>query len=153
MEDPRQCKVDVSTLTGLSAAQQAALKTIYAPTRAGSEIVFPGQPFGGEGEAAGWPAWISGATPRDGQPAAPSLRYAFGTQLFKYLVFSDPEWDYRRYDLSTWKKDTARIAADHQRDQPRPRRVQVEGAQAACSGTAGRMPGCRRSARSSTTRA
>ena len=109
MEDPRQCKVDVSTLTGLTAAQQAALKAIYAPTRAGGDVVFPGQPFGGEGDQAGWPAWISGAAPREGQAAAPSARYAFGTQLFKYLVFGDPEWDYRRYDLSTWKKDTAHI--------------------------------------------
>ena len=56
--------------------------------------MFPGQPFGGEGELAGWPAWISGAAPREGQPAAPSLRFAFGTQLFKYLVFNDPDWDY-----------------------------------------------------------
>src|SRR5712692_9484861 len=77
MDDPRQCKVDVATLTGLSAAQQAALKTIYAPTRAGRETVFPGQPFGGEGELAGWPAWISGAPPRPGQPPVPSLRFAF----------------------------------------------------------------------------
>ena len=46
-----------------------------------------------------------------GQPAAPSARYAFGTQLFKYLVFGDPEWDYRRYDLSTFQKDTAHVAA------------------------------------------
>src|SRR3954452_10048870 len=69
MEDPRQCKVDVSTLTGLSTAQIAALKAIYAPTRAGGEVVFPGQPFGGEGEQAGWPAWISGMPPASGQPA------------------------------------------------------------------------------------
>lgn len=111
MEDPRQCKVDVSTITGLSAAQQAALKTIYAPTRAGNETVFPGQPFGGEGEAAGWPLWISGAAARPGQPPAPSLRFAFGTQLFKYLVFGNPDWDYRTYDLSTWKADTQRTAS------------------------------------------
>jgi len=111
LDDPRQCKVDVSTLTGLSAAQQAALKAIYAPTRAGNETVFPGQPFGGEGELAGWPAWISGAAPRPGQPPAPSLRYGFGTNLFKYIVFDDPDWDYTTYDLSTWKKDTAKVAA------------------------------------------
>lgn len=111
MDDPRQCKVDVATLTGLSAAQQAALKTIYAPTRAGSETVFPGQPFGGEGEPAGWPAWISGAPPRPGQPPVPSLRFAFGTQLFKHLVFEDPDWDYTKYDLSTWKSDTKRTAS------------------------------------------
>ena len=111
MDDPRQCKVDVSTITGLSAAQQAALKTIYAPTRAGGETVFPGQPFGGEGELAGWPAWISGAAPRDGQPAGPSLRFAFGTQLFKYLILNDPDWDYTKYDLSTWKADAKRAAS------------------------------------------
>jgi Tannase and feruloyl esterase len=110
MEDPRRCTVDVSTLTGLSAAQQAALKTIYAPTHAGRETVFPGQPFGGEGEVAGWPAWISGAL-REGQPAGPSLRFSFGTQLFKYLVFNDPDWDYTKYDLSTWKVDTKRTAS------------------------------------------
>jgi feruloyl esterase len=111
MDDPRQCKVDVSTLTGLSAAQTAALKTIYAPTRAGAETVFPGQPFGGEAEAAGWPAWISGPTPRMGQPPGQPARYAFGTQLFKYLVFDDPDWDYRTYNLSTWRKDTKRTAS------------------------------------------
>jgi feruloyl esterase len=110
MDDPRQCKIDVSLLTGVSAAQQLALTTIYAPTRAGSETVFPGQPFGGEGELAGWPAWISGATPSAGQAAAPTARFAFGTQLFKYLVFNDAEWDYRAYDLSTWRADTKRTA-------------------------------------------
>jgi pimeloyl-ACP methyl ester carboxylesterase len=110
MEDPRQCKVDVSTLTGLTAEQRAALKTIYAPTRAGSETVFPGQPFGGEGDAAGWPAWISGSV-REGQPPSPSLRYSFGTQLFKYIVFNNPDWDYTKYDLSTWRTDTKRTAA------------------------------------------
>lgn len=113
MEDPRQCKVDVGTLTGLSAAQIAALKTIYAPTRAGSETVFPGQPFGGEGELAGWPAWISGsgAALGAGQPAMPSLRYSFSTNLFKYIVFDNPDWDYTAYDLSTWRKDTAKTAS------------------------------------------
>lgn len=111
MDDPRACKVDVTRLAGVSAAQAAALQTIYAPTRAGSETVFPGQPFGGEGEAAGWPGWISGAAPRPGQAAGQPARYAFGTQLFKYLVFNDPDWDYRTYDLSTWKKDTARTAS------------------------------------------
>ena len=111
MDDPRQCKVDVTTLTGLSDAQKTALRTIYAPTRAGAETVFSGQPFGGEGEMGGWPVWISGAPPRPGQPQGPSLRFAFGTELFKYLVFSDPHWEYTKYDLSTWKSDTRRTAS------------------------------------------
>src|SRR5579872_269247 len=111
MEDPRQCKVDVATLTGLSDAQKTALKTIYAPTHAGGDIIFPGQPFGGEGDIAGWPAWISGGATRPGQPAVPPARFAFGTQLFKYIVFNNPDWDYRTYDLSTWRKDTERTAS------------------------------------------
>jgi feruloyl esterase len=111
LDDPRQCTVDTATLTGLSAAQQTALKAIYAPTRIGGETIFPGQPFGGEGEMPGWPVWISGAPPRTGQQQAPSLRFIFGTQLFKYLVFSDPQWDYTKYDLSTWKADTTRAAS------------------------------------------
>ena len=55
---------------GLCETQRAALKTIYAPTRAGSDVVFPGQPFGGEGEIAGWPTWISGAVRPVAQTAA-----------------------------------------------------------------------------------
>ncbi len=111
MEDPRQCKVDVAALTGLSAAQQTALNAIYAPTRAAEETIFAAQPFGGEGEPMGWPLWITGAPPKPGQPQVPSLRFIFGTQLFKYLVFNDPDWDYTKYDLSTWKADTKRTAS------------------------------------------
>ena len=112
MEDPRACTIDAGTeLMEVTAAQRAALRTIYAPTRVGGETIFPGQPFGGEGEVPGWPVWISGAPPRTGQPQSPSLRFIFGTQLFKYLVFSNPEWDYTKYDLSTWKADTTRVAS------------------------------------------
>jgi hypothetical protein len=111
MEDPRQCTVDLATLKGLTASQQAALTTIYAPTRSGDQTIFSAQPFGGEGDLTGWPVWISGAPPRPGQTQAPSLRFIFGTQLFKYFVFNDPEWDYTKYDLSTWKSDTKRVAS------------------------------------------
>jgi feruloyl esterase len=110
IEDPRRCKVDPSTLTGLSAAQRTALEAIYAPTRAGGDTIFPAQPFGGEETLQGWPLWISGAPPRPGQPQSPSLRYAFGTQFFKFFVFGDPSWDYRTYDLSTWKADTKNLS-------------------------------------------
>lgn len=111
IDDPRQCKVDAAALSGLSAEQIAALNKIYAPTHAGSETIFPGQPFGGEGEIVGWPLWITGPPPRPGQPQGPSLRFAFGTQFFKYFVFGDPQWDYRKYDLSTWRSDTKRVAS------------------------------------------
>ena len=110
LDDPRRCQVDATKITGLTAAQQKALQAIYAPTRSGAATIFPGQPLGGEGDLIGWPLWISGMPPRPGQPQGGSLRFIFGTQFFKYFVFDDPKWDYTKYDLSTWKADTARTA-------------------------------------------
>jgi hypothetical protein len=109
IDDPRQCKFDVNTLP-LTAAQKNALKVIYAPTGNQDGEIYPGQPVGGEGQTAGWPLWITGVKPA--QPGqAPSLRFAFGTGIFKYLVFNDPDWDYSKYNLANWKKDTAFAAS------------------------------------------
>jgi feruloyl esterase len=78
--DPRQCKFDINTLP-LPAAQKNALKLIYAPTANRDGEIYPGQPFGGEGQTAGWPQWITGVNAsQSGQP--PSLRFAFGTGIF-----------------------------------------------------------------------
>jgi feruloyl esterase len=40
----------------------------------------------------------------------PDLTFAFGTQVFKYLVFNQPDWDYSKYDFSNFENDT-RLAA------------------------------------------
>jgi feruloyl esterase len=109
MEDPRRCTLSVDKMTGLTDAQRIALKKIYAATRARDGVVFPGQPFGGEGEMQGWPAWITGA-PLPGQ-TAPSLRVGFGTELFKYFVFNDPSWDYTKYEFTNFRKDTELTAS------------------------------------------
>ena len=104
MEDPRRCTFDVSTLTQLSDAQRAALRVLYGPTMNGESEIYPGRPFGGEGQTGGWPAWVTGS------PQSPGLDHAFMTNLFKFIVFNDPNWDYTKYDLSNWKKDTALTA-------------------------------------------
>ena len=41
----------------------------------------------------------------------PNAQYGFGTELFKYFVFDDPDWDYTQYGFSTWKEDVAETAA------------------------------------------
>jgi tannase/feruloyl esterase len=110
MDDPRACTVDLNTLP-IADAQKAALKKVYAATTNKDGEIFPGQPFGGETEAGGWPLWISGGTPQLAMLKQPSLRYGFGTQFFKYFVFNDPSWDYSHYDLATWKKDTELAAS------------------------------------------
>ncbi len=109
MNDPRQCRFDVNTLP-LSDAKKAALKALYSATTNGEGEIHPAQPFGGEGQSGGWPAWITGGNPPLPGQTAPSLRFAFGTGIMKYFVFDDPNWDYSKYDLSTWKKDTALAA-------------------------------------------
>jgi hypothetical protein len=110
MEDPRRCKVDLSTLP-VTDAQRAALSKIYGETKNRDGVIFPGQPFGGEADAAGWQAWIVGVNPLIAQTRMPSLRYAFGTELFKYMVFNDPSWNYTTYDFSTFRKDTELTAS------------------------------------------
>jgi len=110
MEDPRRCKFDVDGLP-LSAKQRAALKAIYGPITIGEEQIYPGQPFGGEGENAGWPLWITGGGNVPAGTGGPSLRFAFGTGIYRYLVFNDPTWEYSKYDLANWKKDTALAAS------------------------------------------
>jgi len=109
IDDPRQCKFNVETLP-LSAIQKNALKVIYGPTTNREGEIYPGQPFGGEGQTAGWPTWITGASAPTQPGQAPSARFAFGTGVFKYFVFNNPNWDYSTYDLNNLKKDTALVA-------------------------------------------
>ena len=108
MEDPRRCKVDVAALTGLSDVQRAALKKLYAETTGKEGALYPAQPVGGEGDGAGWSTWITGGG--QATPQGPSLRYAFGTQFFKFFVFNDAAWDYRKYDVSNTRKDARQAA-------------------------------------------
>jgi Tannase and feruloyl esterase len=109
LDDPRQCAFDVDTLP-LSDAKKATLRALYAATTNRDGEIHPGQPFGGEGQRGGWAAWIVGGAPQPPGQQEPSLRFAFGNGIMKYLVFNDPTWDYITYDLSNWKKDTALAA-------------------------------------------
>lgn len=110
LNDPRQCAFDVETLP-LPASKKAALKAVYAPTLNRDGELYPGQPFGGEGQVGGWAAWLTGGGVQTPGQTAPSAQFAFGTGIFKYLVFNDPEWDYTRYELNGLKKDGAQAAA------------------------------------------
>ena len=35
----------------------------------------------------------------------PSNQFGFGTEIFKYLVFQDPDWNYSGYDFSGFFRD------------------------------------------------
>jgi len=121
MEDPRDCAFKVADIPVcaddrprpecLTRAQCAAIERIYAPTINQDGAIYYGQPFGGEGEVEGWQNWITGVNePLLANAKIPSLQWAFGSEFFKYFVFHDPSWDYSRYDLSTWRRDTRLVA-------------------------------------------
>jgi len=120
VDDPRQCKFDYRTLPRcveelpsadcVTTAQLHALDAIYGGPRVGERQLYPGFPFGGENDAGGWDRWITGGKDALG-PGVPNLHYAFGTQMYKYLIFDDPEWDYSSYDFAQWDEET-KAAAD-----------------------------------------
>lgn len=121
LEDPRDCAFKVADLPAcagdrsgpecVTTAERRAIARIYAPTVNPDGEVYYGQPFGGEAAAGGWQSWITGVDESLlAKAGTPSLQWAFGTEFFKYFVFGDPSWDYTRYDLATWKRDTRATA-------------------------------------------
>jgi feruloyl esterase len=118
LNDPRDCKFDFSALPvcpeGQANAdcftpqQLAAIKVVYAALTNKQDTIYPGFPYGAENEDGGWDVWIAGCNP---YTPTPSLHYMFGTNMFKYLVFNDPEWNYGKYDFSTFSDDTRYASA------------------------------------------
>ncbi|WP_420636934.1 tannase/feruloyl esterase family alpha/beta hydrolase [Candidatus Palauibacter sp.] len=112
MTNPLECDIDISSIPGLSAEQRRAAEVIYGGARVGDRRVYPGFPFGGESDAAGWRLWITQGEAPVG-PDIPNLHYAFGTEMHKYIIFDDPEFDYSTFDFSdyfAWEEQTRRAA-------------------------------------------
>jgi feruloyl esterase len=97
ISEPDRCSVDFKALeckgedsaSCLTAAQLATAQTVTNPavhskTR---ETIFPGLALGSE---LGWTAKIGGPAPN-----------SLGTDYFRYVVFKDPNWDWRTFDLET----------------------------------------------------
>jgi len=113
INDPEDCKFDFSVLplcqdgkadSGCFTVQQlAAIRTIYSPLLSQKDTIYPGLTLGGENEPDGWRLWITGS---DTARKIQCLQYYFGTEIFKYFVFNDPDWDYTKYDFSDYYKET-----------------------------------------------
>ncbi len=102
IDDPTKCHFDPSVLlckgseteSCLTAAQVGALKKIHAgPRDSKGRQVMPGFSTGGESGPGGWGQWITGPAP------GKSLQFAFGTQFFENMVYSNPGWDFRTFNL------------------------------------------------------
>ena len=117
LDDPRRCTFDPAKLPRcpdgkggadcLTEAQLGAIQEVYQGPDVAGRAVHPGFPFGGENDFGGWDTWIVGR-PNGFGPGQPSLHFAFATNMFKYLIYDDPEWDYSKYRFADWERDTAR---------------------------------------------
>ena len=84
----KACPGDTAGADCLTRAQRRAIAAIYAPTKAGGKVIYPGQPLGGEHDPEGWRQWITGVDDgllgaTNGQ--ASSLQAAFGPEVLRSL--------------------------------------------------------------------
>ena len=124
LDDPRECTFTLASVPScpddaaapqcLTNAQRTTLAQVYAPLVIGGRTMYPGQPLGNEAEAGGWSMWVTGPDARimaGTQNRAPTLQGAFGVEFFKYFVFGDSTWDYRKYELAHADADMKDAAA------------------------------------------
>ena len=104
IENPAACPFDPSALlcqgaetnACLTVQQLSALKAVYGGLTSGKgKQIFPGYSAGGEAEPGGWGAWITGDAPEK------SLMFVFGTQFFKNMVYSNPDWQFRAFNADS----------------------------------------------------
>jgi feruloyl esterase len=111
IQDPPAVHFDLGKVEGLTDAQRKAIEAIYAGAHNARGPISPGFTAGAECDPNQWIAWLVGPNPPMlAKDHAPDLTFAFGTQVFKYLVFGRPDWDYSTYDFSHFEEDT-RLAA------------------------------------------
>jgi Tannase and feruloyl esterase len=107
IENPLACHFNLAAIRCKAAAatdcltdpQIAALGKIYGGARnpRTGALIMSGYSPGSEGEAGGWVAWITG-------PSADSnaaLSKGFGSNFFRYIVFSDPNYDIRKLNFDS----------------------------------------------------
>ncbi len=111
VQDPPSVHFDLAKVSGLSDGQRKDIDAIYSGARIGEKLIYPGYTPGSECDANQWTLWIVGPAHLDPQVHAADLMFAFGTQICKYLIFNNPDWDYSTYNLSNFAKDTITAAS------------------------------------------
>ena len=111
VQDPLAGHFDLAKVAGLTEAERKAIQAIYGGARNAQGPIAPGYTPGAECDPDQWIAWLVGpVTPMLAKDHVPDLSFAFSTQIFKYLVFNQPDWDYSKYDFNNFSRDT-RLAA------------------------------------------
>ena len=111
IENPTRCRFDPAVLACrgadgpncLTAAQVETAKVVMSPVknRQTGELIFPGFEPGTE---LGWSRMLSGPEP-----------YANAVEQFKYIVFKDPKWDWRTFNLERDRRRRRKSRPGHAR--------------------------------------
>jgi feruloyl esterase len=112
IQDPASAHFDLSKVSELTDEQRKAIAVIYQGARNDKGPLYPGFAPVAECVPSEWIAWLTGPAPALASSHVPDLTFAFSTQIFKYLIFNDPDWDYSKYDFSNFDKDT-RLATSY----------------------------------------
>ena len=110
IQDPASTHFDLSKVAGLTEEQRKAIEAIYLGARNDKGAIYPGFAPVAECDPGQWIAWLTGPVPGFAKDHVPDLTFAFGTQIFKYLIFNQPDWNYATYDFSNFEQD-GRLAA------------------------------------------
>ena len=88
------CPAGVDDPSCLTQTQITAVNQIWSGvTDSSGELVFPPLVRGGEAAPGGWANWVTGREPFS------SLHWLGGEGFFRYMVFEDPDWDFRSFDF------------------------------------------------------
>jgi hypothetical protein len=110
IQNPAAAHFDLAKVAGLTDEQRKAITTIFQGAHNAQGPIYPGFAPVAECVPDQWIAWITGPAPSLAKDHMPDLTFAFGTQIFKYLIFNQPDWNYSTYDFSNFERDT-RLAA------------------------------------------
>jgi pimeloyl-ACP methyl ester carboxylesterase len=109
--DPASTHFDLAKVPDLTDAERRAIQAIYTGANHGQSRIYPGFAPVAECDPDQWIAWLVGpVAPLVSKDHVPDLTFAFGTQIFKYLVFNNPDWNYATYTFAHFDQDT-RLAA------------------------------------------
>jgi hypothetical protein len=111
IQNPAAAHFDLSKVAGLSDAQRKAIEAVLQGVRNQRGQIYPGFSPVAECVPDQWITWLVGPVPGmlTGD-RVPDLSFSFGTEIFKYLIFNQPDWNYATYDFSNYERDT-RLAA------------------------------------------
>ena len=103
LNDPRRCNFNPETLLCkgsdtsecYTGEQVAAVRKIWAGLRTPEgQVIYPGLVPGGEAGPGGWAGYVTGDAPGKGRHAG------LGVPFFKFMVFDDPNWDYKTFKFT-----------------------------------------------------